>query len=98
MDAPEQYGLGLTKLERNSSTWKKLVDFFDRELIKLRVQNDRMENSEAETRNIRARIAVFNALLASGKDLGQDIVADEVLDPAGVLVAGNRDTHWSEQA
>lgn len=58
---PEKFEL--TASDKNSITWHKLSDHFEKSIATLREKNDSIGNDERETLKIRAEIALYKSLL-----------------------------------
>jgi hypothetical protein len=58
----------LTRDERNSALWNKLIDHWESRLEVLRIQNDG-DKSDIDTANLRGRIAQVKADIALGNEL-----------------------------
>lgn len=59
--------LALTREERNSPLWRKLLSHYEERLDSLRLQNDG-EKDSLETANLRGRIAECKALISLNRE------------------------------
>jgi len=53
----------LNASDKNSVTWQKLREHFEKSIVALREKNDSIGNDERETLKIRTEIALYKSLL-----------------------------------
>lgn len=60
-DPPEKFELNTS--DKNSITWQKLSNHFEKSIATLREKNDSIGNDDRETLKIRTEIALYKSLL-----------------------------------